>query len=179
MRIHEILEIENRGRNDISTHPRPQEDCHGNNDPSACLSATPLTIPILAHFPAIFCLVSIRFSLFSFFFPPSHPPARKLKCSIRFLRTLRIGRSLGESACFTDNICKYEVARVSELYSFCLTWNISTFQVLKLIDSYLFHGTLFIVYQYKLFKRLESACHIRQHILKVYTYLRQNFKSNK
>jgi len=52
MKIHEILEIENHGRNDISAHPRPREDCHGNNDPSACLSAPSLTIPFLAHFPA-------------------------------------------------------------------------------------------------------------------------------
>lgn len=66
MGIYEILEIENRERNDISVHPRPREDCHGNNDSFACLSAPPLTIPFLAHFPA-------TLSRFHSFLLPTHP----------------------------------------------------------------------------------------------------------
>lgn len=66
MKIYGILEIENRERNDISAHPRPREDCHGNNDPSACLSTPPL-IPFLAHFPA-------TLSRFHSFLLPTHPP---------------------------------------------------------------------------------------------------------
>lgn len=81
---------------------REREYCHGNDDPSALPIHTSLSLfSILAHFPA-------TLSRFHSLHPPSlsfspRPPARKLKCSVRYLRVLRLGIVNAKARSFTNN----------------------------------------------------------------------------
>lgn len=130
-----------------------------------------LSLSRFSHIFRPFCLVRFHsfLPLFLLFPTRARPPARKLKCSVRFLRALRLGHSLGESACFADNVCKYEVARISDFYTPCSAFEYFDISGSLNINRFLFalRFTFCSMLINKIsFKKLEYIRHIRYHVLR-------------